>query len=358
MQPEANTLVILSPGFPANEADTTCLPAQQQFVQNVQENFPGMNIIVLSFHYPYIGSTYQWKNVTVISFNGRNRGKLSRLLLWGKVWRKLAAIKRKHRVVGLFSFWCTECALIGNRFGRRHQLPHFTWILGQDAKKDNRYVKFIKPRKEELVAMSDFLADEFERNHGLRPGHTIPNGIDPRWYPQQDAERNIDVLGVGSLIQLKQYDVFIEMIGLAKNKMPGIKAMICGKGPEEQSLHELVQRSKLEENISFAGELQHPEVLQLMQRSKIFLHTSSYEGFSTVCLEALYAGAHVISFCDPVTAQIPHWHIVNSREEMLQKLLSLLEDVSLDHEPVMPFSMKDSAKTIKDLYQLPCYCFK
>ena len=350
MQPEANTLVILSPGFPANEQDTTCLPAQQQLVQNMQENFPGLNIIVLSFHYPYIQSTYQWKNVTVVSFNGRNRGKLSRLLLWYKVWRRLASIKRRHCVMGLLSFWCTECALIGKYFGRRNKLPHFTWVLGQDAKKDNAYVKYIRPRSEELVAMSDFLADAFERNHGVRPAHVIPNGIDPRWYPKQKTERKIDVLGVGSLIKLKQYDVFIKIIGSVKDKIPGIKAMICGKGPEERSLHEQVQKLKLQENISFAGELQHAEILQQMQQAKIFLHTSSYEGFSTVCLEALYAGAHVISFCDPVKEKIPHWHIVKNDEEMLEQLIALLQDASLDHEAVMPFLMKDSASAIINLY--------
>ena len=54
-----------------------------------------------------------------------------------------------------------------------------------------------------------------------------------------------------------------------------------------------------------------------MQRTKIFLHTSSYEGFSGACLEALYAGAHVISFCEPMKQKIDHWHIVKDEKEML-----------------------------------------
>lgn len=345
-----DTLVILSPGFPAIEADTTCLPAQQQFVQNVRELFPDLTIIVLAFHYPYINATYTWKNVNVVSFNGRNKGKLQRLILWSKVWQKLVAIKRTHRIIGLFSFWCTECALIGKHFAKRNKLKHLTWILGQDAKVDNKYVKFIKPRSNELVAMSDFLADTFEVNHGVRPQYVIPNGVDPRWYPTQTVERNIDVLGVGSLIKLKQYDLFIELIALAKEKFPNIRAIICGKGPEEQALREQIHQLKLPQNVSLAGELQQPEVLRLMQQSKIFLHTSYYEGFSTVCLEALYAGAHVISFCNPVTAPIPHWHIVSNEEEMLEKLLELLGSSLLQHDPIMPYSMHDSAKKVMELF--------
>lgn len=344
--PEIKTLAILTPGFPAGEADTTCLPAQQQFVQNVQESFPGIKIIVLSFHYPYVRSTYNWKNVKVISFNGRNRGKLHRLLLWRKVWRTLKAIEP----CGLFSFWCTECALLGTRFARKNNLPHFTWILGQDAKKDNKFVKLIKPKSEELVAMSDFLADTFERNHGIRPAHVIPNGIDARWYPQTATPRTIDILGAGSLIKLKQYHLFIELVGLAKVSIPGIRAIICGKGPEERALLEQIHQLKLENNVSIAGELSHPEALAMMQQSKVFLHTSNYEGFSTVCLEALYAGAHVISFCNPVKKSIPHWHVVNTNEEMLQKLLELLNGPALEHQRVMPYTMRDTAKAVMQLF--------
>ena len=332
--PERKTFIILTPGFPENESDTTCLPAQQLFVQNLQESFPGIDIIVLSLHYPYVRSTYTWKNVTVRSFNGRNRGKLHRLLLWFKVWRSIKAIARKREVLGIFSFWCTECALIG----QWSRMPHFIWILGQDAKKDNSYVKCIRPKASQLVAMSDFLADTFERNHGIRPQHVIPNGIDARWYAQQNFDRTIDVLGVGSLIKLKQYDVFIELMAA----IPGVKAVICGKGPEEQALRQ-------QDHVSLVGELPHAEVLKLMQQSKIFLHTSNYEGFSTVCLEALYAGAHVVSFCNPVRTQISHWHIVKSKEEMLGKLLELLGQ-ELDHTPVMPYTMRDTAIEVMKLF--------
>jgi len=42
--------------------------------------------------------------------------------------------------------------------------------------------------------------------------------------------------------------------------------------------------------------LAHPELLEWMQRGKVFLHPSSYEGFGIVCIEALCSGAEVISF--------------------------------------------------------------
>jgi len=98
------------------------------------------------------------------------------------------------------------------------------------------------------------------------------------------------------------------------------------------------------------GERKHIEVLQLMLQSKIFLHTSSYEGFSTVCLEALYAGAHVISFIQAMHHLIDHWHIVASKDEMVNKILHLINDPLTDHSPVLAYSIDDSAKEIMNLF--------
>jgi hypothetical protein len=86
-----------------------------------------------------------------------------------------------------------------------------------------------------------------------------------------------------------------------------------------------------------------------MQRAKIFLHTSNYEGFSTVCLEALYAGCDVISFVRPMHDDIDHWHIVNTEEEMVKKAIELLVSET-DNTPVLPYVMDDSAKAIMRLF--------
>lgn len=74
MSDQPKALVILSPGFPKDTEDSTCVPAQQVFVKNLKRNFPHLAIVVLTFQYPYYTSEYQWHNVTVTSFGGRNKG--------------------------------------------------------------------------------------------------------------------------------------------------------------------------------------------------------------------------------------------------------------------------------------------
>ena len=59
MKHDPKTLVILSPGFPKDEADTTCLPAHQVFIKSLNKNFPSLKIIILSFQYPFSTSHIQ-----------------------------------------------------------------------------------------------------------------------------------------------------------------------------------------------------------------------------------------------------------------------------------------------------------
>ena len=352
MNSKPKIFIILTPGFPANEEDSNCLPAQQLFVRELHRLFPGLGIIVLSFQYPNTGRTYSWEGCRVIAFGGKNRGKLWRWVLWQRIKKVLKSLSEENEIQGLLSFWCGECALIGSGFAKKNKLRHYTWILGQDAKSENKYVKWIGPKPGELIALSDFLRDEFNKNHSVLPAYTIPNGIDAGEFANKGIERDIDICCAGSLIILKQYDRAISIIEQISDSIPGIRAMICGEGIERNHLESLVKSLKMDNNISFTGELPHEQVLKIKQRSKIFLHTSSYEGFSGACLEALAAGTNVISFCKPMQSVINHWYIVDSEEEMLHKALKILLDPGTCYNPSYPYLMKDSTKKIMELF--PC----
>lgn len=346
----SKTLVILSPGFPENEADSTCLPAQQALVKALNDNFPALNIIILAFEYPFISSTYQWYSNKVISIGGKNRRKLYRLHTWWKTWRQLKKIRTENEVIGIFSFWCGDCALLGKYFSKAHNIKHFTWILGQDARPTNNMIRYIRPSPQSLVTISDFLVQEFKRSHNILPAHVIPIAVDVTDFSPATVPVDIDILGAGSLIPLKQYEIFIEIISALKEYYPDIKAGICGKGPEEEKLQLLIEQHQLQNNMQLYGEKPHNEVMQFMQRSRILLHPSSYEGFGLVMLEALYAGAQVVSFCRPMIADIPHWYIVKDKEAMLQQILELLQQPAINRDQVLPFDINKSAKSIMALF--------
>ena len=353
MSDTRSVLVILTPGFPADEADTACTPPRQTFVKALKKNYPSLNIIILAFQYPFESKEYMWHGIHVISFNGRNKGKINRIKIWRQVWRSLQQIKKHHKVIGILSFWLGECALIGKYFATKNGIKHYAWILGQDARKGNRYVQFIKPKATELIALSDFIAEEFNKNYGVKPAHIIPVAIDTSIFKNENGIRYIDIMGAGSLIPLKRYDLFIDVIKELTRNFPHIRAVLCGKGDEKQRLDNMVNDLGLKQNITLTGEVPYPEVISLMQGAKVFLHTSSYEGFGSVCAEALYAGCHVISFCKPMSENIKHWHIVNTKEEMIQKAFEILSNISTEYHPVLYYPAESAASSMMELFKYP-----
>jgi glycosyltransferase involved in cell wall biosynthesis len=350
MKPEQETLVILSPGFPENEADTTCMPPQQIFVKELKSICPGLEIIVLTFHYPFYPTEYQWNGVKVLSIGGKDKGRYYRVVTWLKAWRILYQLNKKYQLIGILSFWLGECAFVGDKFAKVNRLNHYTWLLGQDAKHGNKYFKWIKPKGDNLIALSDFVASEVKKNYGILPMQVIPVGIDTSLFNTPPVKRDIDILGAGSLIPLKQYELFIRAISSLKEFLPDIKAMICGKGPELERLQLLTNSLGLNDNLIFASELPHGEVLALMHRSKVFLHPSKYEGFGAVLSEALYSGAHVVSFCKPMNKNFRHHYVVKNMEDMNYTLLAILQDHKKDHEPVLTYHVEQVAKSIISLY--------
>jgi len=345
------TLVILTPGFPEHEDDSTCIPPQQVFVKALQEEYPELNVVVLTFQYPFFSGEYQWHGIKVIAFGNPYNSRIIRRFTGIKVLRVLHELHKETQIIGMLSFWLGKCAYIGNIFARRYGLKHYTWLLGQDAKAGNKYFTKAKPTANGLIALSDFLVREFSKNYGITPAHVIPVGIDVTRFKKSCTERDIDIIGAGSLIPLKQYDVFLEVIASLKIAIPNVKAVIIGDGAEMKHLKEMTAALSLTNNVSFAGRLPHKEVLQMMQRAKAFVHTSNYEGFGAVCMEALYAGAQVISFLKPMDAAIENWHIAADKTKMVDKLESLLTNPDASYQSVLPFNIQRNVRAMMQLFE-------
>jgi glycosyltransferase involved in cell wall biosynthesis len=350
MNKASRTLIILTPGFPANETDTICLPFLQNFMLELKMQFPLLHVVILAAEYPFTRASYRWHNTEIHSFNGWKKGRIEKLYIWFLILQQMKEIKGSTNLIGVLSLWCGECAYLGGRFAKKNQIKHFCWIQGQDAKKGNKYVGRMKPLPEELVAISDFIQSEFEKNYGVRPKHVIPVGIRPSEYKIGDPARDIDILGVGSLLPLKQYHLFIEVIHHLKKYFPDIHAVLCGKGEEVNELKKRIQHYDLKENITLTGELPHDEVLQIMGRSRVFLHPSIYEGISVVCNEALYAGCHVISFVRLMNEEIEHWFIVRTLDQMIERAKDILSNPGTNYQAVISFTAADSVKKIIELF--------
>lgn len=350
MSGKPKTLVILSPGFPKNEEDTTCLPLQQVLLKTIKKNHPELELLVIAFQYPFQKKNYSWHGIPVMAFGGKGRPNVFRAYNWARIWAALKGVNKKREIQGILSFWIGECAFIGERFARSHGLKHYCWILGQDAKAGNRYYHLARMREESLLAISDFIASNMYINYGAMPRRVITGGLDKTMFPENKSDRDIDVLAVGSLISLKQYHLFVEVVCRLRRKHPHIKAVLCGNGPDRARIAGMIKKLNMEQHIELAGEIPHAAVLEMMQRSKVFLHTSNYEGLVMVCLEALYAGAKAISFVKLMDNDIPNWHIADSTLTMAAIADNILSDPDTCYSPTLVYDINNVAAQMVGLY--------
>ncbi len=124
----------------------------------------------------------------------------------------------------------------------------------------------------------------------------IPNGIDfnhiAKIEPYQDKS---SIIFAGRLIKEKNVDVLIESVVFVKKKIPDIKCLIIGDGPERSKLEQLVVNLQLKDNIYFKGFMDnYDDLIGYMKSSEVFVLPSTREGFGMVVIEANACGLPVI----------------------------------------------------------------
>ena len=349
MQHKTPCVIIVTPGFPESENDTACLPAFQQFALALKQNFPELKFVFISLQYPFKKGWYTWNSIDVYAIGGKNRKHIFGLNTKRLATQKLKELHENYTVNGVISLWCIDTALVANTFALENNLKHLIWIVGQDAKSTNGFVKKIKPKPEQLVAMSDFLKDEFLKNHQIEPKFVVTNGINPTLFEPLNTElRPIDILGAGSLIPLKNYCLFIEVIAEVVKQFPNLNAKIAGDGEERKLLSDLIIQHKLQKNVELLGAKKHNETLGLMNQSKLFLHTSHYEGNSTVLMEALYSGCQVISTQQLSFAELKNLYTNTSKTELVKSVITLLNQ-NRPFERITFNTMENSAQQMVQL---------
>jgi glycosyltransferase involved in cell wall biosynthesis len=125
----------------------------------------------------------------------------------------------------------------------------------------------------------------------------IPNGIEfHKIRGIKPCEESSDIIFAGRLIREKNVDMLIKAVKILKRRIPDVKCIIIGDGPERNILKRLVAELELESNIFFKGFIEnHEEVISYMKASKVFVLPSVREGFGIVALEANACGIPVVT---------------------------------------------------------------
>jgi glycosyltransferase involved in cell wall biosynthesis len=344
----AKHILFLVPGFPADENDFNCIPPLQEYLIKFKTKFPSVKISIICFQYPYINQKYLWNNLQVYPLNGRNSA-LKKIFVWLEALRTARKIHKSNPVDVIHSLWLGECALTGNVLAKKFNCQHICTLMGQDVKHSNRYLTQAVNERLKVIALSKNQYNQFYNLSGEKPCKIIHWGIDDQNF--ENNNRDVDLLAVGSLIPLKNYRLYLKSITKLKASYKNINCKLVGSGPEMPALKSLADELDINENIEFTGLLKRKAVFKLMQRSKIFVHPSTFEGSGYVFAEALVNGMNILSFNVGYAQSHPKWFIAKDDEDFTNTLEKLLS-TSLDFQAANLFKLTETVERYAKLYGL------
>ena len=343
-------IVLLTPGFAESEVDENCVPPIQSFLKTSATLYPETSFSIICFQYPFTKKSYKWNGVNVYPAGGKGKTGLYRIITWLRVFVYFVKIRSQNKNITIHALWLTECYFIGILFSKLFNAKLVATVMGQDAKKGNRYMKILHNVKADIICCSKFAADTLKQSHGKECREIIPFGVYEREYSfEHSAKRKIDVLGVGNLGPIKRYTIFVKVIAELKKQLPNVYCEILGKGEHRKMLEEQILRLDLSENIKLIGEIKRHEVLTKMMEAKMLLHTSVYEGQGYVYMEALASGVYVVSFNTGYIPDNSKTKICNTESEMVNSISNILRS-DLDFKPVIPITMKETVTAYRKYY--------
>lgn len=162
---------------------------------------------------------------------------------------------------------------------------------------------FAYPKANAVVALSEGVRQELIADYALPAASvvTIHNPVEfaaladeaKKAPPPPVAKTGRWIMGVGRLIRQKGFDRLVSAV--AKLKRPDVTLVLVGEGPDRTAL--AAQASDLGVSLLMPGFVRQP--MHWLAHADLFVLSSRWEGFGHVIVEAMAAGAPVISFDCP-----------------------------------------------------------
>jgi len=145
------------------------------------------------------------------------------------------------------------------------------------------------------------------------------------------------IITLGSLIDVKGYDMLIESWKFVKKVHPDWFLNIFGEGLNRRNLEYQIKSGQMENSVFLRGQI--TEVFQEYMKSSIYVMSSRYEGLPMVLIEAMSCGLPIVSFdceCGPreiITNGVDGFLIEpNDTKALANKICELIENEQMRKE--------------------------
>ena len=311
-------ILYITPGFPTDENDTTCIPALQEFFEEL--NTRNISPLVVALHYP-ASKNYYWKGIPVHALGLNNPHPVKQLWQETKISKHIQQLALEHGAELVHSFWIGDAAWHGQNVAKALHIPHVITAMGRDFEAKLYYKRVELQHPEIVVALSTFHQQKLDA-HGIHAEHIIAHGLHSRLL--STIPKTIDILFVGAFIELKQPFDFIKCCQILNENGIEFQAKMIGSGPLEDEIREIIVSVELEDSIELTGQLSREATLETMDQAKVLYHPSRYESFGMVILEAIRSQMHVVASPVGISPEIEQVHLAKTPETAAEQISKLL----------------------------------
>ena len=310
-----------------------------------------MKISIVTIHYPYRTGKYLWNGIDVHAVGAANKTSLRKPLIWKKAVEMIIDIDKISKVDLIHSLWLRECALLGNVAISKIGAAHICTCMGTELNEWNIYLKLISKDKVHFVCVSSMQQSILLNRLSSCSSTVIPWGYGTRYSDEADHNsRSNDILFVGNISPVKDLPLFIEICKDLKKERQEFTAMIIGDNVMRLNMDDIIVTNSLEKNVKYMGAQSNSVVQGSMKRSRILVHTSSFESFGYVFLEALANGMRIVSKQVGIAKEGSNWRIVKKRNEFVNEIIDLLERDG-EYEVSIPYPVAHTVDKYLELYR-------
>ncbi|PHH97748.1 glycosyltransferase [Fusobacterium nucleatum] len=228
--------------------------------------------------------------------------------------------------------------------------------LGKRLQQYNNIVTICDEMKEETVNLFPFLKDKLLRIYNPFNFNRIltlsEENVENIYYKE-----NFIIAIARLTTHQKDFPTLIEGFKRAK-ELGGIseKLLILGDGPDRERIEKMIRDKNMEKDIILLGSVKNP--YPWLKRAKLFVHSSKYEGFGLVLVEALILNKKVISSACPTgpreileNGKIGDLYEIGDYEKLAYYIVESLKNDSLDKELIKKEIQKFSKEAVIKDYE-------
>ena len=235
---------------------------------------------------------------------------------------------------------------------RKHKQDNKSKIsrYGEELKKYDKIIAICKEMKEEIKELYPSLSHKIEYIYNpLDCNNIIEQGnenIEKMTSYEKELIESDYFLAISRLDAVqKDFETLIEGYLILKNKGIKERLYIIGEGDGRVKIEKMIEEKKLVEDVILLGEKKNPYIW--IKHSKLFIHSSRYEGLPTVLLEALMMDKFIVSSNCPTgpteiltKPKVGELFNVGDANQLAEKVLKVLYDKDYQKELLKNIQLK------------------